>query len=121
MSSSASTSFWPTFAVYRETTPTVRNCSPEIGASFANLSMLDYTQNLDFGDASVNLLCLEPSSTYYIQVDHASTPWTEEYVDFSLRVRKDAFRPSDNICGATDLGYITTNGLQTGVTTGVNC
>ncbi|MFN8294563.1 MAG: hypothetical protein U0T69_00095 [Chitinophagales bacterium] len=119
LSSSASTS-WPTFAVYRETSATARTCSPENAASFANLSMLDYTQNLDFGDASVNLLCLEPSSTYYIQVDHASTPWTEEYVDFSIRVRKDAFRPSDNICGATDLGYITTNGLQNGVTTGVN-
>jgi hypothetical protein len=118
LSSSASTS-WPTFAVYKETTSTTRNCSPENGASFANLSLIDYTQNLDFGDASVNLLCLDPSSTYYIQVDHASTPWTEEYVDFSIRVRKDAFRPSDNICGATDLGYITTNGLANGPTTGV--
>nr|MBP6661198.1 hypothetical protein [Chitinophagales bacterium] len=74
LSSSASTS-WPTFAVYRETSATTRTCTPENAASFANLSNLDYTQNLDFGDASVNLLCLEPSSTYYIQVDHASTPW----------------------------------------------
>ncbi|HRB68786.1 MAG TPA: hypothetical protein PLC92_01650, partial [Chitinophagales bacterium] len=62
LSSSASTS-WPTFAVYKETTSTTRNCSPENGASFANLSLIDYTQNLDFGDASVNLLCLDPSST----------------------------------------------------------
>ncbi len=121
--SSSALASWPTFAVYRETAATVRNCSPENGASFSNLSNLDYTQNLDFGDANVNLLCLEPSSTYYVQVDHATaniiTPGSE-YIDFSLRVRKDAFRPSDNICGATDLGYITTNGLINGVSTGVN-
>ncbi|HUM51009.1 MAG TPA: T9SS type A sorting domain-containing protein [Chitinophagales bacterium] len=119
LSSSASTS-WPTFAVYRETSATTRTCSPENGASFANLSNLDYTQNLDFGDASVNLLCLEPSSIYYIQVDHASTPWPDEYIDFSIRVRKDAFRPSDNICGATDLGIITQTGTAAGNPTGVN-
>lgn len=119
LSSSASTS-WPTFAVYKETTTTTRTCTPENAASFSNLSLLDYTQNLDFGDASLNLLCLEPSTTYYIQVDHASTPWTEEFVDFSIRVRKDAFRPGDNICCATDLGIITSNGLATGTPTNVN-
>ncbi|MEZ5035916.1 MAG: hypothetical protein R2760_00355 [Chitinophagales bacterium] len=119
LSSSASTS-WPTFAVYEQTAITTRTCTPENAASFNNLALVDYTQNLDFGDASIEYLCLKPSTTYYIQIDHASTPWTSEYVDFSLRIKKAAFRAADNLCDAFDLGIITADGTASGTPTGVN-
>lgn len=119
LSSSASTS-WPTFAVYEQTAVTSRVCTPENSASFSNLALVDYTQNLDFGDASIEYLCLKPSTTYYIQIDHASTPWTSEYVDFSLRIKKAAFRAADNLCDAFDLGIITADGTASGTPTGVN-
>lgn len=122
----------PTVAIWEETAATVRTCSPENAAnSFKNLSRLDYAQNIDFvatlGIASSNIdieyLCLKPSTTYYIQVDHTTfnfiTPGGE-YVNFSLRVKKAAFRAGDNLCDAYDLGIITSNGSPSGTATNVN-
>ncbi|QQR98041.1 MAG: hypothetical protein IPK18_00420 [Sphingobacteriales bacterium] len=112
---------WPTFAVYEQTATTVRTCTPENAASFSNLSLVDYTQNLDFGDAKLEYLCLKANTTYYVQVDHASvTGLGGDYVDFSLRVKKAAFRAADNLCDAVDLGIITQNGTAAGTSTNVN-
>lgn len=122
----------PTVAIWEETTPTTRTCSPEnYTNSFTNLSRLDYAQNIDFvatlgiasSDIDIEYLCLKPSTTYYIQVDHTTynfiTPGGE-YVNFSLRVKKDAFRAADNMCDAYDLGIITSDGTPSGTPTGIN-
>lgn len=104
---------WPTFAVYEQTADTTRNCSPENATSFNNLSLLDYTQNLDFGDASVKDLCLKPNTTYYIQIDHACVACIgDDYVNFSVRVKKSAFRPGDQICNAAVIPTSVVSGLN---------
>jgi hypothetical protein len=109
---------WPTFAVWEQTAATTRTCAPENAGSFSNLALVDYSQNLSFGNAELEYLCLKPNKTYYIQIDHASanpvTP-ADEYVEFSLRVKKAAFRAGDNLCDAFDLGIITSNGTSSGL------
>jgi len=113
---SSSIDAFPVFSLWKDNTGTgTRTCE-----SFANLSHVGSDNGFDItnSDANLDFQCLDPSSWYYIQVDHTSI--LADNIDFSVRVRKDAFRPSDNICGATDLGYITTNGLVNGTTTGVN-
>jgi hypothetical protein len=115
---------WPTIAIWEQTAATTRTCSPENTVnSFGNLSLVDYSQNLNFGDVDIEHVCLKPNTTYYIQVDHATadliTPG-DDYVDFSLRVKKSAYRAADNLCDAVDLGIITQTGTAAGTPTNVN-
>ncbi|MCB0507621.1 MAG: T9SS type A sorting domain-containing protein [Bacteroidetes bacterium] len=118
---SSGTLTYPAVYVYEESAVTTRNC-PNNNGDYANLTFLerdeiDPLNIVNGGDAEVERLCLKPNTNYYIQVDPVGTT---NRVDFNIKVVKDQFRPSDMICDAVDLGYITTNGLQNGPTTGVN-
>lgn len=119
---SSGTLTYPSVYVYEETNAaTVRTC-PNSNGDYANLSYIDRDEidplNIfNGGNAEVKRLCLKANTNYYIQVDPVGVT---DRVDFNIKVVKDQFRPSDMICEAVDLGYITTNGLQNGVTTGVN-
>jgi hypothetical protein len=107
---------FPVFSLYKDLSGTgTRTCE-----SFANLLHIDSDNGFDVTNSDANLdnVCLDPNTWYYIQVDHTSA--FADFVNFGIRIRKDAYKPGDNICEATDLGYITTNGLANGVTTGVN-
>ncbi|MBK9329587.1 MAG: T9SS type A sorting domain-containing protein [Sphingobacteriales bacterium] len=119
---SSGTLTYPAVYVYEETNSgTVRVC-PNSNGDYANLSFMDRDEidplNIfNGGNAEVRRLCLKANTNYFIQIDPVGI---SDRVDFNVKVVKDQFRPSDMICDAVDLGYITTNGLQTGVTTGVN-
>jgi hypothetical protein len=113
---------YPAVYVYEETNAATNRSCPNSNGDYANLSFMDRDEidplNIfNGGNAEVRRLCLKPNTNYYIQVDPVGF---SDRVDFNVKVVKDQFRPSDMICDAVDLGYITTNGLQTGVTTGVN-
>ena len=118
---SSGTLTYPAVYVYEENAANARTC-PNSNGDYSNLSYLDRDEidplNIfNGGNAEVRRLCLKPNTNYYIQVDPVGV---SDRVDFNVKVAKDQFRPSDMICEAVDLGYITTNGLQNGVTTGVN-
>jgi hypothetical protein len=97
----------PDIYLYKESAATVRTCTPENAASFANLQFVGTDAGnavplLETG-AEIEYLCLEAATTYYIQVDHLGLG---SYVDFDVRVKKSAFRPGNDLCSATDLAYI---------------
>ena len=120
---SSSTLTYPAIYLYEENAANARACGDN-STDYANLSYIDRDEidplNIfNGGDAELKRLCLKPNTNYYIQIDPVGGIGNT-HVDFNLWVVKDQFRPSDMICDAVDLGYITTNGLQTGVTTGVN-
>ncbi|MDB5226915.1 MAG: C-terminal target protein [Bacteroidota bacterium] len=112
----------PAYTLWKQTAATVRTCSPENCASFANLSSLGSEAWTSIGNTLRNL-CLEPNTTYYIQVDHNCTTCffgIDDYVEFNVHVKKSAYRPPNNICDALDLGYITSNGTASGTATNIN-
>ena len=120
-SSSALT--YPAVYLYEEATPTARACGDN-STDYANLTYIDRDEIdpmhiFNGGNSEIKRLCLKPNTNYYIQVDPVGGIGNS-HIDFNLWVVKDQFRPSDMICEAVDLGYITTNGLSNGVTTGVN-
>ncbi|HMX61389.1 MAG TPA: hypothetical protein PKD39_12415, partial [Chitinophagales bacterium] len=120
---SSSTLTYPAVYLYEETAANARACGDN-STDYSNLAFIDRDEidplNIfNGGNAELKRLCLKPNTNYFIQVDPVGGVGNS-HVDFNLWVVKDQFRPSDMICDAVDLGYITTNGLQNGVTTGVN-
>ncbi len=120
-SSSALT--YPAVYLYEESTPTARACGDD-NTDYANLSYLDRDEIdplhiFNGGNSEIKRQCLKPNTNYYIQVDPVGGVGNS-HVDFNLWVVKDQFRPSDMICEAVDLGYITSDGSSNGVTRGVN-
>lgn len=81
------------------------NLTPSL-CQFSNLDFLRGATTLSFGDVSVDLVCLEPNTTYWVQVDGLDV--LGDHGTFDIRVSDDGFPvlpPAYNeICSAVALG-----------------
>jgi hypothetical protein len=78
----------PAYTLWRQTAATTRNC-PENCGSFANLTAVGSESWTSIGNALRNL-CLAPSTTYFIQVDHTCASCVfgiDDYVEFNVHVK----------------------------------
>lgn len=80
--------------------------------AFNSLTRIDGQDNLLSSDVSLDIACLTPNTTYYVQVDGVDIIGDEG--TFDIRVSDDgsmnSYAPNDSICNATPLGVVPFNG-----------
>ena len=81
------------------------------GPNFGTLTEIDSDYDILFFDEDLTVKCLEPNTTYYLQVDGSILPFLTEG-DFDISITDDGIlrAPNNDICSATNLGTIPTAG-----------
>ncbi len=99
------------FAVYYSNN---NSCDP------TQLIPVDYEWNAPDWDEDLYISCLDPSLTYYLQVDGSTITEAAQTGDFDLAISDDAGSSvppyNNNICNAGDFGTINTSETLTGET-----
>lgn len=80
--------------------------APQVSCNFGDLTFLRQASNLFNGDATLDLVCLDPNTTYYFQVD--GNDLLGEEGTFDVRVSDDGTPvgapPENQICNAVAMG-----------------
>lgn len=88
--------------------------APQGSCNFADLTLIESADNLVSSDVSVDISCLTPNTTYYIQVDGLDL--LGDIGTFDIQVSDDgslnSYAPNDSICNATNLGNIPSGGAS---------
>ena len=91
---------------------TVYSASPMGSCNFADLTEISSADDLLSFDVSLDIPCLDPNTTYYVQVDGLDLIGDEG--TFDIRVSDDggaaAFPPHDSICNAMAMGVVPSGG-----------
>lgn len=105
----------PTVAVMKDA-PICSGTAPNQLANFSAMSLYDQkTAPSGFGDVSVTASCLEPNTTYYVQVDGWDVTDIAQFGTFTITATdlgSGALATNDDICGAINTGTFT-GGAQT--------
>lgn len=93
--------------------------------NFSDLTQIAFANNIFSTDVSVDLECLTPNTTYYVQVDGFDILTTDDKGTFDITVIDDgnanAYSPHDSICNAINLGNITSGSSSAVVSSGNLC
>lgn len=86
--------------------------NPQGSCNFGDLNLLENGNNVLSNDVSVDIPCLTPNTTYYVQVDGVDVLGDNGF--FDIQVTDDgsmnAYAVNDSICNATQMGTVPSGG-----------